>query len=85
MDQAELTRLLGGLIATWENEVVELKQANDNFSTDDIDKYFSALANEANLRGADFGWLVFGVNTRSGCLQNESACRSHISAYKSIT
>jgi ATP-dependent DNA helicase RecG len=65
MDQVELTRLLDGLIATWENEVVEFKQANDNFSTDDIGKYFSALANEANLRGADAGWLVFGVHNRT--------------------
>lgn len=31
----ELTQLLDGLIATWENEVVEFKQANDNFSIDD--------------------------------------------------
>lgn len=52
MDQVELTQLLDGMIATWENEVVEFKQANDNFSTDDIGKYFSALANEANLRNA---------------------------------
>jgi ATP-dependent DNA helicase RecG len=65
MDQVELKQLLDGLIATWENEVVEFKQANDNFSTDDIGKYFSALANEANLRGADAGWLVFGVNNKT--------------------
>ena len=65
MDQNELTQLLASLIATWENEVVEFKQANDNFSTDDIGKYFSALANEANLRGAESGWLVFGVNNKT--------------------
>jgi ATP-dependent DNA helicase RecG len=65
MKHVELTRLLDGLIATWENEVVEFKQANDNFSTDDIGKYFSALANEANLRGADAGWLVFGVHNKT--------------------
>ncbi len=65
MGQVELARLLDGLIATWENEVVEFKQANDNFSTDDIGKYFSALANEANLRGVDAGWLVFGVHNKT--------------------
>ena len=65
MKQAELTQLLNGLIATWENEVVEFKQAGNDFSTDDIGKYFSALANEANLRGAECGWLVFGVDNKT--------------------
>ena len=62
MTPAELAVLLHELIAGWENEVVEFKEANDNFSTSDIGKYFSALSNEANLSGADAGWLVFGVN-----------------------
>ena len=57
--------MLNGLIATWENEVVEFKQASNDYSTDDIGKYFSALANEANLRGAESGWLVFGVNNKT--------------------
>ena len=65
MDSAALTTLLQELIATWENEVVEFKQAGDGFSTDDIGKYFSALANEANLRGTERAWLVFGVHNKS--------------------
>lgn len=65
MEQPELSQLLNGLIATWENEVVEFKQAGKDFSTDDIGEYFSALANEANLRGAESGWLVFGVNNKT--------------------
>lgn len=65
MEQPELSQLLNGLIATWENEVVEFKQAGNDYSTDDIGKYFSALANEANLRGAESGWLVFGVNNKT--------------------
>ena len=65
MEQTTLAQLLTELIATWENEVVQFKQAGNDYSTDDIGKYFSALANEANLRGADAGWLVFGVNNRS--------------------
>jgi len=65
MDQLALNRLLNSLIATWENEVVEFKQAGNDYSTDDIGRYFSALANEANLRGADGGWLVFGVNNKT--------------------
>ena len=65
MNQAELTQLLNSLIATWENEVVEFKQAGSDYSTDDIGRYFSALANEANLRGAEGGWLVVGVNNKT--------------------
>lgn len=57
--------LLDHLLASWESEVVEFKQACGDYSTNDIGKYFSALANEANLRGAAEGWLVFGVNDKS--------------------
>lgn len=65
MKQPELTQLLDRLIATWENEVVEFKQAGNDYSTNDIGKYFSALANEANLRGMNRGWLVFGVHNKT--------------------
>ena len=62
MNQAALTALLTSLISTWENEVVEFKQAGSDYDTDKIGEYFSALSNEANLRGVDAAWLVFGVN-----------------------
>ncbi|MBL8470830.1 MAG: putative DNA binding domain-containing protein, partial [Rhodocyclaceae bacterium] len=65
MDPARLNQLLTELIATWENEVVEFKQAGNDYPTDDIGKYFSALANEANLRGVDSAWLVFGVHNKT--------------------
>ncbi len=65
MDQVELQILLDKLISTWENEVIEFKQAGDGFSTSDIGKYFSALSNEANLRGIDSAWLVFGIDNKS--------------------
>ncbi|KQM39437.1 RNA-binding domain-containing protein [Microbacterium sp. Leaf203] len=61
MTPAETSALLDQLVAGWENEVVEFKEAGEGYSTNDIGKYFSALSNEANLRGADAGWLVFGV------------------------
>ena len=70
MEQSALKELLDSLIATWENEVVEFKQAGDNYSTSDIGKYFSALANEANLRGCEKAWLVFGVDNRSRTVAN---------------
>jgi ATP-dependent DNA helicase RecG len=65
MDPAALRQKLTDLIATWENEVVEFKEASNDYDTDRIGRYFSALANEANLRNTDAGWLVFGVNNKT--------------------
>jgi ATP-dependent DNA helicase RecG len=65
MTESEQHQLLDQLIATWENEVIEFKEAGDGFRTSDIGEYFSALSNEANLRDASVGWLVFGVNDRT--------------------
>lgn len=61
MDETALKALLGRLIARWEGEVVEFKQAGQDYDTDKIGRYFSAMANEANLRSEDGAWLVFGV------------------------
>lgn len=65
MSPKELQSLFSALLSAWESECVEFKDANDNFSTSDIGKYFSALANEANLRGLASAWLVFGVNNKT--------------------
>ena len=58
----ELLQILNQLIHNWENEIVEFKQASNDYSKDEIGKYFSAISNEANLEGLQYGWLVFGVN-----------------------
>lgn len=52
------------LIQHTESEVVEFKKAQNNFDFDDLGKYFSALSNEANLRGLPFAWLVFGYDEK---------------------
>lgn len=65
MDAQALQTLLNDLIARWEGEVVEFKQAGNDYDTDKIGEYFSALSNEANLREANAAWLIFGVNDRS--------------------
>ncbi len=62
MTEHELQQVLQRLLAEWEGECVEFKDANDNFSTPEIGKYFSALSNEANLRGLTAAWLIFGVD-----------------------
>jgi len=65
MEQNILKNLLDTLITAWESEVVEFKEANDHFDTDKIGRYFSALSNEANVRGCEKAWLVFGVNDKT--------------------
>lgn len=42
--------------------VIEFKEARTNYSFNDIGKYFFALSDEANLRGLQEAWLVFGVS-----------------------
>ncbi len=44
-----------------ENEVVEFKEAKTTFDFRKLGKYFSALSNEANLKGLRCAWLVFGI------------------------
>ena len=65
MTSEELRNLLTALVSGWENEVVEFKEGGAGFSTHDLGKYFSALAKEANLRGVERAWLVFGVHNKS--------------------
>ena len=50
------------MIESFESEVIEFKEARTNYSFNDIGKYFSALSNEANLRGLQEAWLIFGVS-----------------------
>ncbi len=61
MEQDQLLEKLETLITIGENEVIEFKEAKENFSTDRIGRYFSALSNEANLRDIGEAWLIFGV------------------------
>lgn len=65
MEQPELNTLLHGLIDEWESEIVEFKQADNDYKTTKIGEYFSALSNEANLRDQARAWLVFGVNNKT--------------------
>ena len=65
MNQNELSLTLDRLLSTGENEVTEFKQAQNEYPTDSIGKYFSALANEANLRNVETAWFVLGVNDKT--------------------
>ncbi|RZB34504.1 MAG: hypothetical protein SRB1_00272 [Desulfobacteraceae bacterium Eth-SRB1] len=62
MTKEELSRLLNGLrTLPSETEWVEFKKAKHNYDFSKLGRYFSALSNEANLKGKPCGWLVFGV------------------------
>ena len=58
-----------------ENEVVEFKEAKMQFDKNKLGEYFSALSNEANLKGVNQAWIIFGVkNDRKvvGTIINET-------------
>lgn len=64
MTKGQYTNIFNSLINHSESEVVEFKKAENSFDFDDLGKYFSALSNEANLRGLDFAWLIFGYDEK---------------------
>lgn len=57
----EITQKIGEVLSGTENEVIEFKEATINYGFNEIGKYFSALSNEANIRGLQEAWLIFGV------------------------
>ena len=61
---AELKEKIRKMVQDFESEVVEFKEANSAYSFKDIGKYFSALGNEANIRGKNEGWLIFGITNK---------------------
>ncbi|WP_301666172.1 ATP-binding protein, partial [uncultured Alistipes sp.] len=66
MTVEELTNILDSLLnLPAETEVVEFKRAERNFDDRDLGQYFSALSNEANLKGVSRAWLVFGVENHT--------------------
>ena len=66
MTNPELIQLLTNLCALpSENEWLEFKKAQQDFHFDELGKYFSALSNEANLKGRGSAWLIFGVDDKT--------------------
>ena len=62
MSPEQLANILKSLLhMPAENEVVEFKKAANGFDDHQLGQYFSALSNEANLKGQKCAWLVFGV------------------------
>ena len=63
MNNSNAMQVLEDLLAlSGENELVEFKEAKNDYDFRKLGKYFSALSNEANLARKTRAWLVFGVN-----------------------
>lgn len=64
-EMAELSMVLDELRAlSAETEWLEFKEAPQNIDIDELGRYVSALANEANLHGRRCGWIILGVKDR---------------------
>ena len=65
MTSQELNKILSEATALpAETEIIEFKEAKTGYHYDKIGKYFSALSNEANLKGKLCAWLIFGVENK---------------------
>lgn len=58
----DVLELIARIEKPYESEVIELKEAKSDFGFKDLGKYFSALSNEAILRGKQDAWLIFGMD-----------------------
>ncbi|MDR1492970.1 MAG: putative DNA binding domain-containing protein [Planctomycetaceae bacterium] len=64
MNNTEINTIFERLRENPENEVIEFKEAKNNFDFSKLGKYFPALSNEANLQNKPFAWLIFGVEDK---------------------
>jgi len=65
MTKDELIHTLNRLRALpAETEIFEFKEAKNGYDFHKLGKYFSALSNEANLKGNPHAWLIFGIKDR---------------------
>lgn len=64
MKNIDIIDIFQHLLSGIENEIVEFKEAKNDFDSSKLGKYFSAISNEANLKRKEYGWLVFGVEDK---------------------
>ncbi|MCF6242974.1 MAG: putative DNA binding domain-containing protein [Bacteroidales bacterium] len=75
--------LLSKLLASdTETEVLEFKEAKRQYPKDKLGKYFSALSNEANLKGIANAWLLFGVKNDKNIV-GTNISENQLNEYKS--
>ena len=84
--QRELQETLERLLAGREGPLVEFKEAKRQFDEDKLGRYFTALANEANLASHEMAWIVLGIDNSRMIVgteylrgdRNERTLRDHI-------
>lgn len=64
-----------------ETEILEFKKAENQFDSDKLGKYFSALSNEANLAGKPEAWLLLGINNEK-TIVGTKITQKQINTYK---
>ena len=64
MKNIDIIDIFQHLLSGIENEIVEFKEAKNDFDSSKLGKYFSAISNEANLKQKEYGWLIFGVEDK---------------------
>ena len=65
MTEQELKKILSDAVSLpAETEIVEFKEAKTGYDFDKTGKFFSALSNEANLKGRSCAWLIFGIENK---------------------
>ena len=57
MNQETIAQTLSHLLQSNENEIIEFKEAKNDFDFTKLGRYFSALSNEANLKEKNNAWL----------------------------
>jgi ATP-dependent DNA helicase RecG len=85
MTSADLDAKLTELLALpAEIEWIEFKEAKNDYHFDRLGEYFSALSNEANLKGQAWAWLVFGVKDKPKQIVSSSyrPSRPHLDSLK---
>lgn len=70
LSKNEIENTLKELLKYPEIEWVEFKEAKNTYDFNKLGEYFSAISNEANLRGKQYGWLVFGIEDKTHIFVN---------------
>jgi len=70
LSMSEIENTLKELLKYPEVEWVEFKEAKNTFDFNKLGEYFSAISNEANLKGKQYGWLIFGVEDKTHAFVN---------------
>lgn len=62
LNESQVLDTIKTLLKNPESEIVEFKEKKNGFDKKELGEYFSALSNEACLRGLPDAWIVFGVD-----------------------